>query len=81
MDTCRDKYGNFATSCNWQFTDRRDIGEVARRALELPDLGFEIFYVLGEHYADRHADIAYTQKRLGSKAKHDFSNLPLDGSN
>lgn len=81
MDTCRDKYGELATSCNWQFTDRRDIGEVARRALELPDLGFEVFYVLGGPYADRHADIAYTQKRLGWRAKYDFSNLPSDGSN
>ncbi len=80
MDSCRDKYGKQATSCNWQFIDRRDIGEAARLALELPDLGFEIFYVLGGPLADKHADIAYTQQRLGWKARYDFSNLPPEGS-
>lgn len=80
MDSCRDKYGKQATSCNWQFIDRRNIGEAARLALELPDLGFEIFYVLGGPLADKHADIAYTQQRLGWKARYDFSNLPPEGS-
>jgi nucleoside-diphosphate-sugar epimerase len=46
MDSCRDKYGRQATSCNWQFVDRRDIGEIARKALLLPDLGFEVFWAL-----------------------------------
>jgi nucleoside-diphosphate-sugar epimerase len=78
MDTCRDKYGKQARSCNWQFVDRRDIGEIARLALLLPDLGFEVFYALSTPYALRRADMESTFKRLNWKPQYDFSNLPHD---
>ncbi|MBT6148103.1 MAG: hypothetical protein HOH74_21900, partial [Gemmatimonadetes bacterium] len=78
MDSCRDKYGRQAESCNWQFVDRRDIGEIARRALLLPDLGFEVFWALSTPMAVEHADMASTYKRLDWKPRYDFSNLPLD---
>ena len=35
------------------YIDRRDIGKAARLALELPDLGYEVFYVLGYRSATR----------------------------
>ncbi|HJP33842.1 MAG: NAD(P)-dependent oxidoreductase [Candidatus Latescibacteria bacterium] len=78
MDSCRDKYGRQATSCNWQFVDRRDIGEIARRALGLPDLGFEVFYALSTPMAGDHADMESVCRRLDWRPEHDFSNLPRD---
>jgi len=78
MDSAKDKYGKQARECNWQFVDRRDIGEVARLALLLPDLAFEVFYVLSTPMAGKHADMEYTYKRLNWKPKYDFSNLKQD---
>lgn len=78
MDSCCDKYGRQATSCNWQFVDRRDIGEIARRALLLPDLGFEVFWALSTPMAKDHADMASTYQRLDWQPQYDFSNLPHD---
>lgn len=78
MDTCRDKYGKENKECNWQFVDRRDIGEIARRALLLPDLGYEIFWALSTPMAGKHADMEYTYKRLDWKPQYDFSNLQQD---
>lgn len=78
MDTGRDKYGKSLAQCNWQFVDRRDIGEMALRALLLPDLGYEIFYALSTPMAAKHADMEYTYKRLNWKPKYDFSNLKQD---
>ena len=78
MDTCRDKYGKLATECNWQFVDRRDIGEIARRALGLPDLGFEVFWALSTPMAAQHAEMEPTYSRLGWKPQYDFANLKQD---
>ncbi len=71
-DSCKDKYGREANECNWQFIDRRDIGEAARLAIELPDLGFEKFYVLGTPMAKDHADMTPTYERLGWTPQHPF---------
>ncbi len=71
-DTCKDKYGREAHECNWQFIDRRDIGLAARLALELPDLGYEIFYTLGTPMAADHADMTAIYERLGWKPEHPF---------
>ncbi len=68
-----DKYGRPATESNWQYIDRRDIGKAARLALELPDLAYEIFYVLGHPDSHNHADVAYTQTRLGWTPDHPFN--------
>lgn len=40
-----DKYGKAIVPGDVNHTDRRDIGEVARRCLELPDLHYETFYI------------------------------------
>lgn len=64
-DTMRDKYGKPLRPPDWQFIDRRDIGKAARLALALPDLQWEIFYILGHPDADHHADVAHSRERLG----------------
>ncbi|NLF29911.1 MAG: NAD(P)-dependent oxidoreductase [Planctomycetes bacterium] len=71
-DSCKDKYGKEAHECNWQFIDRRDIGLAARLALELPDLGYEIFYTLGTPMAKERAEMAPIYERLGWKPQHPF---------
>jgi len=71
-DSCKDKYGREASECNWQFIDRRDIGLAAKLALELDDLGFERFYVLGTPMAKDHAEMGPTYERLGWEPQHPF---------
>jgi nucleoside-diphosphate-sugar epimerase len=78
MDLRQDKYGRVLEECNWQFADRRDIGEIARRALLLPDLGCEIFWTLSTPMGAKHADMEYVYKRLDWKPQYDFSNLKQD---
>ena len=77
-DTLTDKYGKKMRYVNWKFTDRRDIGLAAHRALILPDLGCEVFYVVSHPDAERHYDIKHTRERLGWKSEHDFSQYPVD---
>jgi nucleoside-diphosphate-sugar epimerase len=72
--THRDKYGRPASEGNWQYIDRHDIGKAARLALDVPDLGCEVFYVLGHPDGINHADVAYTHKRLGWTPDHPFTN-------
>lgn len=78
MHTARDKYGRQAEEANWQFVDRRDIGEIARLALLLPDLGYEIFWALSTPMAAQHADMEHTYRRLNWKPRYDFSTLKQD---
>ena len=40
-----DKYGNKITDCNVPIIDPVDCGEAVRRALELPKLSCQVFYV------------------------------------
>ncbi len=77
-DTMINKYGRKAETVNWQFIDRRDIGDAANAALRLPDLGCEVFYVLGHPDALEHADVAHTHERLGWHPRHDFTKYPRD---
>jgi len=77
-DRMVDKYGRHLESVNWQFIDRRDIGDAVDAALCLPDLGCEVFYVLGHPDADGRADMTATRERLGWTPKHDFTNHPRD---
>lgn len=77
-DRMVDKYGRHLVTVNWQFIDRRDIGDAADAALRLPDLGCEVFYVLGHPDADQHADMVATRERLGWTPKHDFTKHPRD---
>ena len=71
-DSCKDKYGREAHECNWEFVDRRDVGEAARLAIELPDLGFEKFYILGTPMAKEHAEMTPSYERLGWTPQHPF---------
>jgi len=77
-DFLLDKYGRKLPSVNWQFIDRRDIGDAVDCALRLPDLGCEAFYVIGHRDAPRHADVEHTKRRLGWAPAHDFSQYPDD---
>ncbi|MCK5844380.1 MAG: hypothetical protein KAG97_06710, partial [Victivallales bacterium] len=54
------------------FVDRRDIGFAAEAALALPNLAFEIFYVLGHPDAASHVDMETTRTRLNWTPQYDF---------
>lgn len=72
-----DKYGRPVGERNYQDTDRRDIGEVARLWLE-KGKGFEPFVVLSTLESIGTAGVEYTCKRLGWMPKYDFSWLKSD---
>jgi len=71
-DVSADKYGNPVSKDTWNLIDPRDIGLAARLALELPDLGHEIFFLLGKPEAASRVDIAHTRDRLGWQPAHPF---------
>jgi len=75
-DTMITKYGDRVPHYCVGLTDRRDIGEAARLALELPDLKYEVFYVEGTPESAEKEDLAYTRERLGWTPKYDFKWLP-----
>ena len=70
------KYGKHIRERNAPCTDRRDIGLAARLALELPDLKFEAFYILGAPEAVNVYEMEPSYKRLGWKPQYDFTWLP-----
>ena len=74
-DTLIDKYGKRMTSYHVGLTDRRDIGEAARLALERDDTAYEVFYVESTPESAERCDIAYTRQRLGWAPKYDFKEL------
>jgi nucleoside-diphosphate-sugar epimerase len=78
-DTVADKYGNSRPTVNWQFIDPRDIAEAARLALQIPHLGYQIFYPLGHPEAEKRADVAHLRKYLGWQPQHPFTKYPYDG--
>ncbi|HUT61323.1 MAG TPA: NAD(P)-dependent oxidoreductase [Phycisphaerae bacterium] len=71
-----DKYGEHIAVRHGGGTERRDIGLAARLAMELPDLGYEVFYVISAPEGARHFDVDYTRTRLGWEAQHDFTWMP-----
>jgi len=75
-DTMVDKYGEHIQFYSVGLTDRRDIGEAARLAVELPDLTYEVFYVEGTAESEQVCDMAYTRDRLGWTPQYDFKWLP-----
>ncbi len=77
-DTLTDKYGTQRKSVNWQYIDRRDIGDAVDCALRLPDLGCEPFWILGHRDCVNHAEMEPSYRRLGWKPAHDFSQYPDD---
>lgn len=75
-DTMVDKYGRRLEAPGENGVDPRDVGEAARLALELPELGWETLYVMGAAGADRKYDLAYTERRLGWRPAHRFGSRP-----
>ena len=74
-DTMIDKYGQHRSQYCVGYTDRRDIGEVARLALETVAGCYEVFYVEGTPESAERCDIAYTRQRLGWEPKFTFKGL------
>ena len=74
-DTRIDKYGQRRTDYCIGFTDRRDIGEAARLALERAAVGYEVFYVEGTPESAERYDIDYTRRCLGWEPKFNFKEL------
>lgn len=68
-----DKYGRSVGQRAAPDTDRRDIGEVARRCLELTDLTYETLHVMSTPESMREWDVQYTCRRLGWEPEYDFS--------
>jgi len=73
-DSLVNKYGQEIEFYTPDLIDRRDIGEVARLTLELPDLGYEVFYVFGGDDVENY-DFQYTRDRLNWTPAHDFFRL------
>lgn len=71
-DTMLDKYGNKIDYPAEVYIDPRDVGEAVRLALELEDLEYETFLLMGSSIAGKKYDIEYTCKRLNWKPKYDF---------
>jgi nucleoside-diphosphate-sugar epimerase len=74
-DTMVDKYGQHRAQYCVGYTDRRDVGEAARLALERDNIDYEVFYVEGTSESADRCDIAYTRRRLGWEPKYDFKSL------
>jgi nucleoside-diphosphate-sugar epimerase len=71
-----DKYGKQIKERNPPNTDRRDIGLAALRAIELEDLRFEPFYILGTPEAVDWYEMEPSYQRLGWRPQYDFTWLP-----
>lgn len=75
-DENRDKYGRKVDRREEHFSDRRDIGEVARRCLEMSDIQYETFHVMSTPESMCRWDVEYTCERLDWAPEHNFSWLP-----
>jgi nucleoside-diphosphate-sugar epimerase len=75
-DTMIDKYNRSQTTYQVGFSDRRDIGDAARLALERGAICYDVFYVESTPESADRFDIAYTKRTLGWEPKYDFKWLP-----
>ena len=75
-DTMTDKYGDPIPRETWNLIDPRDIGQAARLALELPDLTYEVFYLLSKPEAATRVDTTHTRDRLGWDPEYPFAQEP-----
>lgn len=75
-----DKYGRVIGERNFQDTDRRDVGDVARIWLECGLPGYDVFTVMSTQESLDRAGVRYTCERLGWQPRYDFSWLPGDSS-
>jgi nucleoside-diphosphate-sugar epimerase len=76
-DSLINKYGENCPVVTWQCIDPRDIGQAAIRALQLPSLQKEIFYLMAGPGADQYVDVASSYEILGWQPKHRFDGLPV----
>ena len=74
-DTMQTKYGQVITLFGSTMIDRRDIGEAARLALELPGLTYETLFIFGPPEAHQYYDMDYTKKLLGWQPKYEFKEV------
>jgi len=74
-DSMIDKYGTAHAEFSYEYTDPRDIGDVAGLALARNTGRFDVFYVYGAPEADQHVDAAYTREQLGWTPRYDFAQL------
>ena len=73
QDSMIDKYGRQREHDERLLTDPRDIAQAALLALALPNLTYEVFYVVGSPNAKDRCDIAHTSDRLGWTPQFTFA--------
>jgi nucleoside-diphosphate-sugar epimerase len=78
-DKMKDKYGRSVGERNVMDVDRRDIGEVARLALEQAHPGLQIFPVMSTPESLVSWNVQHTINTLGWTPRYDFNDLPWDG--
>lgn len=78
-DKMKDKYGRSVGERNVMDVDRRDIGEVARLALEQAHPGLQIFPVMSTPESLVSWNVQHTIDTLGWTPRYDFNDLPWDG--
>ena len=77
-ENMEDKYGRQIKYHSSMLIDRTDIGRAARCALELDDIGYEVFYPQAAEFADRDMETKTTFDRLGWKPKFNFLDVERD---
>lgn len=77
-ESLSDKYGKKRRTVNWQFIDPRDIAEAARLSIMLPNLKYDVFYMLGYPTAETRADIKHAREVLGWRPCHTFERYEHD---
>ena len=75
METMSDKYGRVATEINAQYADRRDIGDMARLALQLEGPRYEILYAYSTPEALADNDVQYGMDLLGWAPKFTYEGV------
>lgn len=76
-DKMEDKYGRTIGERAPLDCDRRDVGEVARLALERDDIDLEVFPVMSTREAHQEWGTQHTIDRLGWQPRYDFDRLPM----
>lgn len=80
-EAMKDKYGRDISERAPLDCDRRDVGEVARLALEREDNAIDVFPVMSTREAHEMWGTQHTIDRLGWKPRYDFDALPMPSSN
>lgn len=75
-EAMQDKYGRKVGERAPLDCDRRDVGEVARLALEREDAKLDVFPVMSTQEAQKEWGTQHTMDRLGWTPRYDFDRLP-----